>query len=305
MARAIVFARHGAPEVLELAEVGDERPAAGEVRVRVEAAGLQPFDCALRRGDLARWMPLRLPSRLGNEFAGTVEEVGAGVHHVTAGDEVLGWANLVCHAEAAIVNACQLVSKPIAVSWDEAGVLSASGQTADTALEALAVEPGETVMVHAAAGGVGSFAVQLAVLRGATVIGTASEPNHQYLESLGAIPVAYGPGLEARVRRIAPRGIDAALDAAGGEALNASVGLVVDRTRIGTIADRAAAARLGIRALSTDRSVQRLGKLADLVARGSLRAVVSESFPLRDAVTAHRLVERRHVRGKLVVRPTA
>jgi enoyl reductase len=303
VARAIVFASYGGPEVLELVEVGEERPAAGQVRVRVEAAGVQPFDCALRRGDLARWMPLRLPSRLGNELAGTVEEVGEGAGHLAPGDEVLGWAPLASHAEAVVVDAAQLVRKPAGMPWEEAGVLSASGQTADSALEALGVGPGDTVLVHAAAGGVGAFAVQLAALRGATVIGTASGRNHDHLRELGAIPVAYGPGLEDRVRRLSPGGVDAVLDAAGGEALDVSVRLVADRDRIGTVADRAGAARLGVRVLGTERTAGRLAGLADLVARGRLRVTISASLPLRDAAAAHRLVETGHVRGKVVLRP--
>ena len=303
MARAIVFASYGGPDVLRLVDVGEERPAAGQVHVRVMAAGVQPFDCAVRRGDLARWMPLRLPSRLGSELAGIVEEVGEGAGHLAPGDAVLGWAPLACHAEAAIVDAAQLVRKPTAVPWEEAGVLSASGQTADTALEALAVGPGDTVLVHAAAGGVGTFAVQLAALRGATVIGTASERNHDHLRALGATPVAHGPGLEERVRALAPQGVDAALDAAGGEALDVSVRLVARRDRIGTVADRAGAARLGVRALSTERSARRLAGLADLVARRRLRVFVTESLPLHDAAEAHRLVETGHVRGKVVLRP--
>src|SRR5690606_11989447 len=161
------------------------------------------------------------------------------------------------------------------------------------------------VLIHAAAGGVGTVAVQLARLWGATVIGTASERNHAYLRSLGAIPVAYGPGLVERVREVAPQGVSAALDAIGGDALHASLELVKDPERIGTLVDFELADRLGVRKLRTDRRAGRLQELVDLVARGALRITISGEHPLAGAADARRAVERRHGRGKIVIVPTA
>ena len=299
MTFAMVFFEYGPPEVLTPLEIGDEEPGAGQVRVRVRAAGVQPFDCARRRGDLARWLATTFPWRLGNELAGVVDRVGPGVDGLAVGDEVLGFGEG-CHAEAVIADSGSLVVKPPEMSWPEAGALSASGQTADTALDELGIGPGDVLLIHAAAGGVGGFAVQLSVGRGATVIGTARSSNHDYLRDLGAIPVTYGDGLEGRVRQAAPEGVTAVLDCIGGDALDVSVRLLDDHARIVTIADRAGAARLGVRAIGTDRSQVRLAKLAGLFTDG-LRVPIWRTFPLRDAAMAHAEVETGHVRGKVVL----
>lgn len=218
------------------------------------------------------------------------------------GDAVLGWAMLASYAEHVVVGVDEVVRKPANMPWPQAGVLSASGQTAPAALRALGVRAGETVLIHAAAGGVGTFAVQIASRRGATVIGTASVPNHGYLRELGAIPVAYGDGLADRVRAAAPDGIGAALDGIATEdSLRASLELVADRGRIGTVAFSTLAAQLGIARLSTERSVSQLQELVELYAQGELQVVVQHAYPLEEAANAHRAVETRHVRGKIVL----
>jgi enoyl reductase len=301
MAIIIVFDEYGTPDVLHPVTVPDPVAGPGEVRIRVRAAGIQPFDCATRRGDFARYTPLRFPARLGNEAAGVVDQAGAGVTRLAAGDEVIAFMDVQGYADTVVVPASQAADKPAAMPWPEAGVLSASGQTADTALDELAVGPGDTLLIHAAAGGVGSFAVQIARARGATVIGTASERNHGYLRSLGATPVSYGPGLEDRVRAAAPGGVDAVLDAIGGEALDVSVKLVADVSRIVTIADWAAPARLGIRRIGTDRSAARLAGLTRMYAAAELVIPVWKTFPLGQAPDAHREVETGHVRGKVAL----
>ncbi|MHB8619779.1 MAG: NADP-dependent oxidoreductase, partial [Chloroflexota bacterium] len=262
MTTAIVFSSYGGPDVLEPVDLAEEQPAPGQVRVRVKTAGVQPFDALFRSGAAHQWMPAHFPQRLGNEFAGVIDAIGDGITAFSSGDEVLGWAMLACYAEHVIVAAGQIVAKPAAMRWPEAGVLAASGQTAHTSLRELGVGPGDTVLVHAAAGGVGTFAVQLATAWGATVIGTASEANHDYLRSIGATPVTYGDGLAERVREVAPGGVTAALDAAGTiEALQSSLDLVADRTRVGTVAFNPAADDLGVRRISTERSTARLGEL--------------------------------------------
>lgn len=301
MATVIVFNQYGGPDVLEPVEVADPVPGPRQVRIAVKAAGVQPFDCATRRGDFANYVPLSFPARLGNEVAGIIDALGPDVSGAREGDEVIAFMKMAGYAETVIVAADQVAAKPVAMPWDQAGVLSASGQTACSALDELAVAPGETLLIHAAAGGVGSFAVQIARSRGAVVIGTASPRNHDYLRSLGAIPVTYGLGLAGRVREAAPQGVDAVLDAIGGEALDVSVELLGATERIVTIADWAAAARLGVRRVGTRRSADKLEGLTRLYADGLLTVPVFKAFPLAQAADAHREVETGHVRGKVVL----
>jgi enoyl reductase len=302
MSKAVIFKTYGAADVLQILDVEAPQPGPGQVRVRVKAAGVQPFDCLFRSGAAHQWVPARFPQRLGNEFAGIIDMVGEGVTLFSTGDEVLGWSMLDSYAEHVVINADQIVTKPAGMPWAEAGVLSASGQTAATALMKLGVVRGDTVIIHAAAGGVGTFAVQLATAKGAIVIGTASERNHDYLRSLGVIPVAYGDGLAERVRAVAPRGIDAALVATDSlEALHVSQELVGDKTRIGTVAFQPAADELGIRRISTERSATQLAELTKLYAEGKLRVVIQHAYPLAEAAEAHRVMETGHVRGKIVL----
>ncbi|MQA75173.1 MAG: zinc-binding dehydrogenase [Solirubrobacterales bacterium] len=302
MSTAIAFFEPGPPEVLRAVEVDPPEPGAGEVRVRVRAAGVQPADAAARAKAFAPpGVELSFPQVIGNELAGVVDLLGDGVNELAVGDEVIGFRTFGAYAELVTIGAEQVVAKPPGMPWEEAGALSASGQTAHTALEDLGLGAGEKLLVHAAAGGVGTMAVQLARARGATVIGTASERNHDHLRSLGATGVAYGEGLVERVRSLAPRGVDAVLDAIGGEALDASVELVADRDRIGTVVGFDRVAELGIRPIRTRRSAARLAELCDLYEAGGLRVHVSRTFPLRAAADAHREVEKGHVRGKLAL----
>lgn len=297
--RAVVFAEHGPPDVLRVVELERPKVSAEKVLVRVRAGGMQPFDTRVRQG----WpgLALTLPSGIGNEFAGTVHEVGPGVDGFTVGDDVLGWTYLNAIAEYLLVDADAIAPKPPGMPWEVAGALSASGQTAHTALTTLGVHPGDTVLIHAAAGGVGTVAVQLAKAWGAVVIGTASEPNHDYLADLGAIPVSYGEGLVERVRAVAPHGVDAVLDGAGGQALLDSVGLVRAVDRIVTLVDFELADKVGARRLQPDRSVRRLNELVDLHSAGRLRIHVRASFDLDQVARAHHEVEHGHGRGKVVV----
>lgn len=304
MSKAVVFAEYGPPEVLHVVDVAAPEPGTGQVRVRVRAAGVQPFDCLFRSGGARQRFPATFPQRLGNELAGVVDAVGPDASRFAIGSEVLGWSVLASAAEHVVVSEKDLVAKPASMPWPEAGALSASGQTASTAIERLAVRAGETVVVHAAAGGVGSFAVQIARAAGATVIGTASAKNHDYLRSLGATPVLYGDGLVDRVRAAAPRGVTAALIAVGSEeAFVASRALVADPKRVGTIAFHPLADELGVARLTTDRSATRLAALTALHERGELRISIQEAYPFERAADAHRAMESGHVRGKIVLVP--
>ncbi|AXQ31861.1 NADP-dependent oxidoreductase [Solimonas sp. K1W22B-7] len=302
--RALLLAEYGGPELLQVRQLPLPEPREGELRVRVIAAGLQPVDAAVRRGAFARGgaFASALPLTPGNEFAGVVDKVGADIGHFRRGESVLGWTLLKACAEYLVVPAAQVLHKPSILPWDEAGALSASGQTAHTALEALQLRAGETLLVHGAAGGVGTMAVQLARAYGLRVIGSASPRNHDYLRVLGAEPVAYGEGMEERLRAMAPGGIDAALDAAGGDALYVSLNLVRERRRIVTLVEFTKAELFGVQAVRSQRSTARLGELLQLHAQGQLRVHVSGRYALEDAAAAHREIEAGHVRGKLVLR---
>ncbi|WP_018504134.1 NADP-dependent oxidoreductase [Parafrankia discariae] len=309
--KAAAFARHGGPEVLELTDLATPVAGPGQVRVRVRFAGVQPIDCAVRAGRTPPGMTLRLPTIPGNEFAGLVDQVGAepdgdggdggGAHGIAVGTEVLGFGRLGSYAEYVVVPADQVTAKPAGMPWEVAGGFSGGAQTAHIALGELGVGKDDTVLVHAAAGAVGTVAVQLAVRAGATVIGTAGAANHDYLRALGAIPVAYGDGLVERVQALAPQGVDAALDGVGGDALTASLALVADRGRILTLVEHGRAGELGIRVTPHLRSAARLAELADLQARGALRVHVRRVVPLADAAEAHRELETGHGRGKVVL----
>ncbi|WP_316529118.1 NADP-dependent oxidoreductase [Kitasatospora brasiliensis] len=299
--KAVTVTGSGGPEVLRVTEVPDPQPGPGEVRVRVYTAGVQPVDLAIREGFRPPGLAVEPPFVLGNEFAGVVDALGPDADGWRIGDEVLGFRVLGCQADRVTVDAGRLVAKPAGMPWEQAGSLSASGQTAHVALTELGVGPDDTVLVHGAAGGVGTVAVQLARARGATVIGTASGRNHDYLRELGAVPVAYGEGLVERVRAAAPQGVTVAFDAAGRGALEASVELVADRSRIGTVVDYPGAERLGVRGLRGERTAGRLAELVELWEAGGLRLEIAESFPMGRVAEAHRLVGAGHVRGEVVL----
>lgn len=301
--RAAAITSFGGPEVMRIIEVPDPQAGPGQVRVRVKTAGVQHYDCAVRAG----WTPaygitVNLPQVPGNEFAGIVDQVGGSVTGFSVGSEVLGYAILNCYAEYVVVGVDQIVSKPPTMSWEEAGGLTGNGQGAYIALKAIGIEPGETILINGAAGSLGAFAVQLAKEWGAkTVIGTASESNHDYIRSLGAIPVTYEEGLAERIRAIAPYGVDAAFDTAGGEGLRAAVELVRDRNRICTFFAYDLIEELGLRVVRGERSATRLAELVDLHTKGKLRIHIRQVFPLDRADDAHRDIETRRGRGKIVL----
>lgn len=299
--KAIVYEEYGGPEVLHLKEIEEPHAGPGQVRLKVVAAAVNPLDHKIRRG----WMPFMapaFPAVPGLEAAGIVDEVGEGVTGVSVGDEVLGWTDTGAYAPYAL--ATDVAPKPAGLGWESAAALPVATETSARVLDLLGLTEGETLLLHGAAGVVGAVGVQLAVARGATVIGTASPANHDYLRSLGAIPVAYGDGLADRVRAVAPGGIDAVYDAAGHGALRVSTELRGGTTdRIVTIADPEAA-DLGITFSSGGpRSVTALAEHARLAAAGRLDVRIARSFPLADAAEAQRESESGHPRGKLILRP--
>lgn len=292
----------GGPEVLQVREVPTPAPGRGQVRVRVRAAGVQPFDLAVRAGWRPPYARGELPPVPGNEFAGVVDEVGEGVSGWASGTEVLGFSLLGCYAEYVVVGDDQIVAKPESMSWEVAGGFTAGAQTAEIAWEEVEPGPGEVALIHGAAGNVGGFAVQLARLRGARVIGTATQEHHEYLRGLGAEPVDYRADLIGAVRRLAPQGVDVVLDCAGREALGATLELAKDLGRTRTLYEHEAGPKAGIATLSGTRSAERLVLLAGLYADGKLTSLIRSVYPLDAAADAHRELAAGHGRGKIVIR---
>ncbi|MFE0021086.1 NADP-dependent oxidoreductase [Amycolatopsis sp. NPDC059021] len=299
--KAITFDRFGDPGVLQLSEVDVPEPGQGQVRVKVHTAGVNPVDGKIRSGAMQAVFPTTLPSTPGLDVAGVVDAVGEGVTGLTVGQEVVGWADSGSYAEYAL--ATVVAAKPAGLGWEDAATLPVAGETARRVLRVLEVGAGDTLLIHGAAGAVGSLAAQLAVALGATVIGTASAANHDYVASLGATPVEYGDGLVDRVRALAPKGIDAVFDAAGRGALPDSITLRGGTDRIVTIADPAAQ-ELGITFSGggDDRSRgEDLAEVVERAARGELRVRIGAVYPLADAAEAHRVSDGGHAPGKLVL----
>jgi NADPH:quinone reductase-like Zn-dependent oxidoreductase len=308
MMKAVRFSRFGGPEVLEIVDLPDPHPGPGQVRIAVRAAGVNPSDWKKREG----LMDEELPQTMGYEAAGIVDELGEGVADVAVGDRVFGFsAEEGAQAELAVLS----YYAPIPPSLDFAGAaaLPSAVETATRALDQLAIGSGNsgsgnsgsgsTVLINGASGSVGSAAVQLAVVRGARVIGTASPANHEYLRSLGAEPVAYGEGLVERVRALAPDGVDLALDVAGSGVLPELIELAGGAGHVITVADFGGAQEYGVRFSRGDagRAVHAIGEIGELVESGRFSLPVAQTFPLAEVAEAHRVSEHGHARGKLVL----
>lgn len=297
--KAVVIDEFGGPDVLHMGDRELPEPGDGQVRVRVRASGVNPLDDKIRSGEMEQIFPTELPTVLGVEIAGTVDTVGSGVEGLAVGDEVLGFADGGGYAEYAL--ATTVAPKPAGLGWAEAAALPVATETSLRVLDQLEVMQGETVLIHGAAGAVGTVAVQLAVARGANVIGTASEANHDYLRGLGATPVLYGDGLVDRVRTAAPDGVDAVFDVAGKGALRDSIELRGGKSRIVTIADPEAF-QLDISVSGqAARDEEKLAEVARQAAEGHLRLTVAKTFSLEDASMAHEVVDTGHGRGKVVL----
>lgn len=299
--------QYGGPDVLKLATDAPE-PKVGPdfVLVRAKAAGVNPVDGKIREGRLDGLFQTDFPVIPGWDVAGVVERTGPAVSEYSPGDEVIGYVredhiSRGTYAELVSAPVRTLGRKPPRLSWAEAAGLPLAGLTAYQSLaKALGVNEDDTVLIHAASGGVGSLAVQIAVAKGAQVIGTASAANHDYLRSLGAEPVEYGEGLADRVRRLAPGGVSAALDLIGGEALEITPELLTPTGRWASIVDPSVTSRGGryvfVRPDPTD-----LAALASLADDGRLKVPVARTFPLAEAAEAHRVLAEGHTRGKIVL----
>ncbi|GAB2870968.1 NADP-dependent oxidoreductase [Actinoallomurus bryophytorum] len=298
---------YGGPDVLKLTNDAPE-PKVGpdSVLVRVKAAGVNPVDGKIREGRMDGLFQTDFPVIPGWDLSGVVERVGAAVSEFSPDDEVIGYVRedhvgRGTYAELVAAPVRTLGRKPGRMSWAEAAGLPLAGLTAYQALtKALGVNEDDTVLIHAASGGVGSFAVQIAVAKGAQVIGTASPDNHDYLRKLGAEPLAYGDGLADRVHRIAPGGVSVALDLVGGEALEITPDLLTPTGRWASTVDPSVTERGG-RYVFVRPDMTNLSALASLVDDGRLTVSIAKTFPLADAGEAQRLCASGHTRGKIVL----
>jgi NADPH:quinone reductase-like Zn-dependent oxidoreductase len=304
--RAVRFERYGGPEVLEVVEVEDPTPGPGQVLVRVKAAGINPGEVAIREGRLQDRWPARFPSGEGSDLAGVVQHAADGVEGWSPDSEVIGWSDeRSSHAELVVVPADHLTARPAEVPWEVAGALYVAGATAWAAVRAVAPQPSETVVVSAAAGGVGCLAVQLAHRAGARVLGIASDAHHEWLRAHDVVPVAYGEGLAQRLREEAAEGIDAFIDTFGGGYVDLAVELGVRPERIDTIIDHEAAQRHGAKtdASAAGSSAEVLAELAGMIARGELELPIAATYPLERVREAYEHLEKRHTLGKIALVP--
>jgi NADPH:quinone reductase-like Zn-dependent oxidoreductase len=303
--RAVQLGSFGGPEILNVREVPVPPAGPGQIRVRVTAAGLNPMDWIMTAdADTAARFGLSLPAGFGTDYAGVVDQVGDGVTGFAPGDRVFGGALSRAVADFVVVDATGETAAneahltPDGVDDRTAATLTIAGRTASAALAAVDPGPGDTVLIGGAGGGVGVFAVQLARLSGARVIGTGSARSADHLRALGAEPVTYGEGLADRVRAIAPDGVTAAIDLHGVETVHVARKLGVPDSRICTIAaqvDGVAAAN------GANAAPGVLEEIAHLVATGRLRVPVAASFPIEEVRRAVELQAGRHVQGKVVI----
>ncbi|MFZ5794986.1 MAG: NADP-dependent oxidoreductase [Sphingomonas sp.] len=298
--KAIEFNAYGGPDVLHIIDVAPPHAGPGQVRIRVRAAGVNPSDWKRREGQYRAFEDVRFPAGLGVEGAGIVDEVGPGVRDVTIGDTVFGFGENTM-AEQAILT--HWARKPDNLSFEVAACLPVVSDTATRALDQVGVAEGQTLLVSGAAGGVGTAIVQLACLRGITVIGTASATKHDYLRALGAIPTTYGEGLEERVHELMPDGVDAAIDVAGSGIIPELIRITGDPTHVLSVADFSAEEYGAKFSHGPPVDPARLfAEMTDLCSAGLFTLLIDRSFPLDRAKEAQQVSEAGHVTGKLVVR---
>jgi NADPH:quinone reductase-like Zn-dependent oxidoreductase len=297
--RALQFSQYGPTDLLHVAEVAEPHAGPGQIRIEVRASGVTPADAGLRAGRFGQAVPL--PHVPGVDAAGAVDEIGEGVTGVSVGDEVFGLIDLArlggANAEFAVLAAW--TRKPAALSWEQAGGAAANAETATRALDLLGVRDGTTLLIAGAAGGVGTVAVQLALARGAKVIGTAGPATQDFVAELGAIPAVYGDGLAVQVGEV-----DAVLHCAGTVADLVTIAGSPDHVL--TISDLSG--EHGIRLSHTaggpgadPQALHGLAIAAALAERGAFTVPLAGVFPLSSGAGAHRLSETGHAHGKIVL----
>lgn len=294
--KKVVFAEFGGPEVLHLIDAEEPHAGPGRIRIAVRAAGVNPVDWRLREGQVLGAHPVVLPAGVGQDAAGVVDEIGEGVDGIAVGDPVFG-EGACAYAEFAVLSAWARM--PEGLTFEEAAGYPSVVETALRILREVGVEPGQTLLVSGAAGGVGSAVLQLARHRGIAVIGTAGAGNQDYLRGLGALATTYGDGWAERVRRLGR--VDAALDLAGAGVVRDLVQLTGDPGRVVSIADLGAP-EFGVRFSGVAGSVpDALATAAELIASGDLRIPVEKAYPLAEAAAAHRDSRAGHTRGRRVL----
>ncbi len=304
--RAVQFESFGGPDTLSVREVPVPHAGSGQIRVRVTAAGLNPMDWFMTSdAETAARFGLSLPCGFGTDYAGVVDEVGDGVSEFVVGDRVFGGALSRAVADYVVVDETGTIAvggkahrTPDGVDDRTAATLAIAGCTAAAALAVVNPGPGDTVLIGGAGGGVGVFAVQLARLAGARVIGTGSATSADALRALGAEPVAYGDGLVNRVRALAPAGVTAAMDLHGMDTAHAARELGVPDVRITTIAAQVDGITPANGANAAPGAIE---EIAGLVAAGRLRVPIAASFPVEQIRAAVELQAGRHVQGKVVI----
>jgi NADPH:quinone reductase-like Zn-dependent oxidoreductase len=307
MSRAVIYEKFGGPEVLDVQDVPEPHAGPGEVRVRVAAVGLNPMDPAIAASpELAARFNITVPSGFAYDFAGVVDEVGDGASGFAIGERVYGGVMERAAADFIVVKTPfgaweALFHTPEGLSDEVASTMAIAGGTASAALAAIELRPEDTVLIGGAAGGVGVFAVQLAKLAGATVIGTASQGTFPFLRKLGAEPVTYGAGLADRVRALAPGGITAAIDLFGTETVETALALGVAPERIATIAAGPTPPGGARAAWGGDAEPDALPRIANVIAAGQITIPIAARFPIEQIQEAAALQADRHVHGKIVV----
>jgi len=306
--RAITYAEFGDASVLHLSEIPEPNPGPDEVIVEVRAVGINPVDWKSRQGYLEGMIHTVFPAVPAWDVAGVVTRLGADTPEFEVGDEVFAYARKdMLHAgmlaERVAVPVRALARKPVTMSFEEAAAVPLAGLTALRTVRRAEVAAGDRVLIHNGSGGVGSFAIQLALVAGASVTATASARNHDYLRSLGATPIEYGEGLAERALAAQPDGYDVVLDYVGKDAVLASTSLLREGTRLVTIAAGKSAIELGGSVVWVRPDAAGLAELAALIDAGKLRVEVAGTYSLADTAAAYRELETGHVRGKLVIVP--
>ena len=298
--KAAQFSTFGGPEVLEIVDLPDPHPGPGQVRIAVHAAGISATDWKLRKGLLS--FGAGLPQTTGRDVAGVVDEVGEGVSDVAVGDRVFGVSDDGAGAaELALLTHRAII--PPSLGFIDAAALPVALETATRSLDALKVAAGSTLFINGASGGIGSTAVQLAVARGARVIGSASAANQSYLSLLGAEPVTYGEGMVEQVRTLAPGGVDVALDVAGSGVLPQLIDLAGSSQNVVTLADFEGSKEHGVLFSNgfLGHAFHSLGEVGEVIRAGRFWLPVDRTFPLTEIAEAHRTSEQGRVRGRLVL----
>jgi NADPH:quinone reductase-like Zn-dependent oxidoreductase len=299
--RALQFTRYGGPEVLEWAEAPEPHAGPGQVRIAVRAASVNPVDWKAYTGAMSGGEPMAGTGYLGYDAAGVVDEVGEGVTGIAVGGEVLGRGRQT-QAEYALLGSW--AAKPASIDWAVAAAAGVTGETSERGLRLLDVKAGDTLFVDGGAGGVGAVAVQMARARGAEVIASSSQANHDYLREIGATPVLYGQSVAERVRAAAGGQVDAVLDVAGKTPVQELIGLVPKPSQVLSIANFTAA-RAGARVTgggADSHPMEALALVAGLLAQNKL-VIKIQTFPFERAAEAYRISQSGHVRGKLVLVP--